>query len=216
MRRHEPAGPPQGRIPEGAARSLPGASRLWRGSWLAAASLLAALLWQGSTAAQDRAAENPARVEAAFLRNFARYVSWPTRAFASEQSPWFVCLLGRNEFDSALEATFLGRTEHGRAFEVVRAARLDQLPACQIVFVDLPVATERRAALAELRKLPVLTVGRAPEFLEEGGVIRLLAGERIEMSINLDQARAAALTIPSKMLEISREIVENGTLRRWR
>ncbi|HSI59033.1 MAG TPA: YfiR family protein [Ideonella sp.] len=177
---------------------------------------MACLLLPGGAPAQERAAEKPDRVEAAFLRNFARYVSWPPRAFASERSPWLVCILGDNHFDDALEATFQGRTEQGRAFEVVRGTRLDQLPACQIVFVGLPQAAARRAALAELKKLPVLTVGHAPQFLDEGGIIRLVAGERIEMSINLDQARAASLTIPSKMLEVSREVVENGTLRRWR
>ncbi len=70
--------------------------------------------------------------------------------------------------------------------------------------------------LARLQKQPVLTVGSAPEFLDEGGIVRLLAGDRIEMSINLDQARAASLTIPSTMLEVSRGVLENGTLRRWR
>jgi hypothetical protein len=56
-------------------------------------------------------------------------------------------------------------------------------------------------------------VGDAPEFLDEGGIVRLVARERIEMSINLDQARAASLSIPTKMLEVSREVLENGTLR---
>jgi hypothetical protein len=181
-----------------------------------AAWLLVALPSPGGAAAQDRVAEKPARVEAAFLRNFARYVTWPPSAFAGERSPWLVCVLGDNHFDETLEATFQGRTEQGRLFAVVRSSRLDQLPPCQIVFVDLPQATERRAALRELKKQPVLTVGRAAEFLDEGGIIRLVAGERIEMSINLDQARAVALNIPSKMLEVSREVVENGTLRRWR
>lgn len=166
--------------------------------------------------AQERAIEAPARVQAAFLRNFARYVGWPARAFAGEQTPWRVCVLGDNHFDGALEDTFQGRKEQGRSFEVVRASRLEQLPPCQIVFVALPQAAERRAALAALKQRPVLTVGHAADFLHEGGIIRLLAGERIEMSINLDQARAAALTIPSKMLEVSREVVENGALRRWR
>jgi len=179
--------------------------------------LLATLLPPGGAPAQDRVAEKPARVEAAFLRNFARYVGWPASAFAGERSPWLICILGDDKhFDDALEATFQGRSEQGRPFEVVRAARLDRLPACQIVFVDLPQASERRAVLRELKKLPVLTVGRAAEFLEEGGIIRLVAGERIEMSINLDQARAVALTIPSKMLEVAREVLENGQLRRWR
>jgi len=186
------------------------------GRWVLVAGLLLALRPPGGAAAQDGAAEKPARVEAAFLRNFARYVNWPASAFAGERSPWQVCILGDNHFDNALEATFQGRTEQGRLFEVVRSSRLDQLPACQIVFIDLPQASERRAALRELKKQPVLTVGRAAEFLAEGGIIRLVAGERIEMSINLDQARAVALTIPSKMLEVSREVMENGTLRRWR
>lgn len=178
--------------------------------------LLAALLPPcGGAAAQDRAVERT-RVEAAFLRNFARYVSWPARAFAGEQSPWSVCILGENHFGGALEETLQGRTEQGRGFEIVRVATLERLPACQIVFVDLPQATERRAALRELKKRPVLTVGHAAEFLDEGGIIRLTASEHIEMSINLDQARAASLTIPSKMLEVSREVVDNGVLRRLR
>lgn len=178
--------------------------------------LVLPLVMPAGAPAQERAVESLERVEAAFLRNFARYVSWPARAFAGEQSPWQVCVLGENHFDSVLEATFQGRKEQGRSFEVVRAAKLDQLPACQIVYVDLPQATERRAVLAALRQRPVLTVGHATDFLDEGGIIRLLAGERIEMSINLDQARAVALTIPSKMLEVSREVLENGMLRRWR
>jgi hypothetical protein len=177
--------------------------------------VLTALLPQGGATAQDRAVERP-RVEAAFLRNFARYVGWPARAFAGEQAPWSVCVLGDNPFDGALEATFQGRIEQGRAFEVLRAPSLERLPACQIVFVNLPQASERRAALHELKKRPVLTVGHAADFLDDGGIIRLTAGERIEMSINLDQARAAALTIPSKMLEVSHEVVDNGVLRRLR
>lgn len=182
----------------------------------AAAWLLAALGLLACAPAQAQPPEQPARVEAAFLRNFARYVSWPTRAFAGEHSPWLVCVLGNGPLDAVLESTLQGRSEQGRAFEVVRAARLEQLPTCQIVVVDFPQAAQRRAALAELSKRPVLTVGRAPEFLDEGGIVRLIAGERIEMSINLDQARAASLTIPAKMLEVSREVLENGTLRRWR
>lgn len=178
--------------------------------------MLAMLPPHGGAGAQDRPAESAARVEAAFLRNFARYVGWPSRAFASERSAWNICVLGNGHFDGTLEETFRNRTEQGRAFEVLRAARLEQLPPCQIIFVDLAQATDRRAVLARLQKQPVLTVGRAPEFLDEGGIVRLLAGDRIEMSINLDQARAASLTIPSTMLEVSRGVLENGTLRRWR
>ena len=73
-----------------------------------------------------------------------------------------------------------------------------------------------RAVLAELKDKPVLTVGDAPEFLREGGVIRFQVGDRVRMSINLDQARAVLLTIQTRMLEVSSDVLENGVVRQVR
>jgi hypothetical protein len=170
----------------------------------------------GDATAQDAATEQRSKVEAAFLRNFARYVTWPSGAFASERSPWLVCILGESPLDDSLDKTLQGRMEQGRAFEVVRLRAGDRLPACHIIWVGNDGGGKRRAVLSELRSKPVLTVGNAPDFLDDGGIIRLLAGERIEMSINLDQARAVSLVIPSKMLEVSREVLENGSMRKLR
>jgi len=170
----------------------------------------------GGATAQARPTEQRSQVEAAFLRNFARYVTWPAVAFANERSPWVVCILGEDHFDDTLDKTLQGRMEQGRAFEVARLRASDRLTACHIVYVGYEGSAKRRAVLNELKTKPVLTVGDAPEFLDEGGIIRLLAGERIEMSINLDQARAASLAIPSKMLEVSRDVLENGSMRKLR
>src|SRR5439155_11282006 len=106
-------------------------------------------------------------------------------------------ILGSDHFDDTLEKTFQGRTEQGRAFEVLRTRGPDALGACQIVYVGYDNTSKRRTVLNELKSKPVLTVGNAPQFLDEGGIIRLIAGERVEMSINLDQARAVSLVIPS-------------------
>ena len=46
--------------------------------------------------------------------------------------------------------------------------------------------------------------------MQEGGIIRFQVGDRVEMSINLDQARAVSLLIQTKMLEVSIEVLENG------
>jgi hypothetical protein len=178
--------------------------------WLAVVNLPSAAL------AQDPLLERRSKVEAAFLRNFARYVTWPANAFDNDRAPWVVCVVGDDRFDDALEATFRGRTEQGRPFEVLRAAALDDLPACQILFIGVENAARRRAILGRLKNKPVLTVSNAPDFLSEGGVIRLLPGEHIEMGVNLDQARSASLVIPTKLLEVSSDVVENGALRRRR
>lgn len=177
---------------------------------------LAAMALGIPAAAEPALVERQSRVEAAFLRNFARYVSWPAQSFPDDKGSWNVCVIDENHFDASLEQTFQGRVEQGRAFTVRRAVPVEAVPSCHIVFVGDVSPALRRAALAQTKARPVLTVGNTPEFLAEGGVVRLLAGERMEMSINLDQARRASLGIPAKLLEVSNEVLENGNLRRLR
>lgn len=170
----------------------------------------------GPAASQELVTATPNRVKAAFLRNFTHYVTWPADAFADDRSSWRICILGNDPFGDILDKTLIGRFEQGRAFEIRRAETLNELPRCQIVFIAYKDAAKRRAALAELKKSPILTVSDAPDFLREGGIIQFQVGDRVEMHINLDQSRYASLTIQTKMLEVSQDVVENGVLKKWR
>ena len=168
-------------------------------------------------AGQEVEAASPNKVKAAFLRNFTHYVTWPPDVFADDHSPWRICVLGSDPFGDILDKTLTGRIEQGRAFQILRAENLSELPRCQIVYIaSYKDAAKRRAALAELKNLPVLTVSDAPDFLQEGGIIRFQIGDRVGMSINLDQARSASLAIQTKMLEVSQNVVENGVVKNWR
>jgi hypothetical protein len=169
-----------------------------------------------SAASQELRQTNPWRVEAAFLRNFAHYVTWPESTFSDDRSPWRICILGEDPFGELLENTLIGRTEKGRSFTIQRTDEPSELHHCQIVYVAYKVSMNRRAALAELKNLPVLTVSNAPGFLEEGGMIRFDVKKHVEMSINLDHARAASLTVQTKMLEVSRSVILNGQIRKTR
>jgi hypothetical protein len=178
--------------------------------------MLVALQLPQAAAAQASIEAARSRVEAAFLRNFARYVTWPTQAFEGDRSSWTVCVLGEDHFGDSLPDMLRGRVEQGRVFEIRRAEALESLPNCHILFVAIADPAQRRAVLRRMKDRPVLTVGNATDFLAEGGVIRLQPGERMEMSVNLDQARSASLGIPTKLLEVSRDVVENGVTRRLR
>lgn len=185
------------------------------GAWAFTASALALALPAAVPAptAADLVAHDPSQVEAAYLRNFARYVVWPEGTFADARAPWRIGVLGRDPFGDVLAQMLQGRTERDRAFEIRRAQSVEALRGCQIVFVGYRDAGSRRAALAELHGKPVLTVGDAEGFLEEGGIIQLAVRDTVQMSINLDRARVGALTIQTKMLEVSRAVVENGVMR---
>ncbi len=159
---------------------------------------------------------NPYKVQAAYLRNFAHYVSWPSSAFSENSSVWHIGILGPDPFGAVLDTTLEGRTEQGLPFVVYRAGRLKDLPPCQIIYISFKEAGRRRAALSALRDRPVLTVGEAADFLSDGGVIRFDVDGRVTMGVNLDQARKVQLNIQTKMLEVSRVIVENGVTHRKR
>jgi hypothetical protein len=191
--------------------------RMASGRWTGLAGLmLLAALSSGMIQARDVTTADPQLVKAAYLRNFARYVTWPANAFEAADTPWCIGILGDDPLGEVLENAVKGRREQGRSFEIARADTLDQLRSCQIIFVAYRDTAKRRAVLAELKRQPVLTVGDAPDFLQEGGIIRFRIRDRVEMSINLDQARAVSLKVQTQMLEVAREVLENGAVSKLR
>ena len=194
-------------------RSRRGRSLL--GRRLVVSLVLGSLALQAGVSAQPAEADASA-IEAAMLRNFARYVTWPSTAFPSDNSPWRLCVLGSDPFGSLLDRTVGGRIEQGRSFSIVRATDPAALASCHIVFIAATETPKRRAALAAWKGLPILTVSDAPGFLQEGGAIRFDIGDRVELSVNLDQARSLALKVQTKLLEVAREVLDNGSVRRRR
>lgn len=159
---------------------------------------------------------DPLAVEAAFIRNFTHYVTWPDNAFSDEQTPWKICVLGQDPFGDVLERTFEGRIEQGRPYSILRADDPAELDRCQIVYVAYQAGSWRRAALERLKQQPVLTVSNAPSFLQEGGMIRFEVNDFVQLSVNLDSARQASLAIQTKVLEVAKAVIENGRVHRVR
>jgi hypothetical protein len=184
------------------------------------ARLMVLLLWlvapESYIRGEESAPQDPNRVKAAFLRNFAHYVQWPESAFDDTHSPWRIAILGNATFCEVVKKSLKDRTEQERDFEVYCADSLGKLPLCQIVFFGFKEADKRRAVLAALKDKPVLTVAEGAETLREGGIIRFQLGDRVQMSVNLDQARAVSLKIQTKMLEVSTEVLENNVIRKIR
>jgi hypothetical protein len=149
-------------------------------------------------------------VMAGYLRALPAYVTWPTNTFTLPQDPWQVGILGPDPFGNRLEEVLHARQAAGRSFQIHRAASLKDLPDCEIIFVAIKDEDELKKVLAGLNSRPVLTVGDSKHFLDCGGIIQLQVQGTIRMSINLDSAREAHLSVPTKMLELAAEVIENG------
>ena len=144
------------------------------------------------------------RVKAAYLYNFVKFVEWPASAAAG---PLTICVTGRNPFGPALADTVRGESVDGRPLAVRAVTEPDA--QCQVLFV--PRDTAAAAALQAARGMPVLTVGEAPGFLSQGGVINfVIEGGKVRFDINQDAAMRAELKISSRLLRLARTTDTRG------
>jgi len=153
--------------------------------------------------ARPRAAPEYA-VKAAFLYNFAKYVTWPPEIFADDRASIRLGLLGDAPFANALQV-LTGKLVHGRRIEVHRCGSLKELKRCQVVFVSLSTPWLLREVLAEVRDRPILTVGETPSFARAGGMINfILVDGKVRFEINPTAARRAGIHIHAQLLRIAR------------
>jgi hypothetical protein len=159
------------------------------------AALLLAAAAQSIAAAQDVSREY--RVKAAFLYNFVKFVEWPTRAAAG---PITICVAGRNPFGTILDETVRGESVRGRPIEARVILEPDH--GCYVVFIAAGAAPAYlRAAIGT----PTLTVGEAPGFIEQGGLIRFYVdGGTVRFEINREAAERSGIRISARLLQLAR------------
>jgi len=143
------------------------------------------------------------RVKAAFVYNFAKFVDWPAVAFANNQAPLILCIVGTDPFGTVLEV-FKDKTIQHRKFVVQHKSQGEALNDCRIIFIS---ASERHSLgrlLEPLQDNLILTVSDVDGFLEVGGMINLITvANKIRFEVNLDAVRRAGLTISARLLKLA-------------
>lgn len=153
------------------------------------------------------------QVKAVFLFNFAQFVEWPAAAFGGEQAPLVIGLLGDDPFGAYLDEAVRGETVHGRPLRIERYQRVEEIRTCHVLYVSRSEAGRLPQILAALRGREILAVSDVDGFAGRGGAIQfIMERNKVRLRINVDAARAAALTISSKLLRPA-EIVSTGGVR---
>ncbi|HZP58783.1 MAG TPA: YfiR family protein [Opitutaceae bacterium] len=151
-----------------------------------------------------RAQNTPAQeyqLKAVFLFNFIQFVDWPAEAFPQAQSPLIIGVLGDNPFNSYLEETVQGENMNGHPVVVRHYHHADEIGPCHILFISQSEDRRLTHVLADLKGRSILTVGDMEAFTQRGGMIRFITqNNKIHLQINVDAAKAAKLTISSKLL----------------
>jgi len=148
------------------------------------------------------------QLKAIFLFNFAQFVDWPSDAFLETQTPLTIGVLGDDPFDSYLDETVRDEKVNGHPLVVQRFHRVEDIKACQILFISRSETKRLEQILEDLKGRNILTVGETESFAKHGGMIQFANEQnKIRFKINAEAAKAANLTISSKLLRAA-EIVE--------
>ena len=146
-------------------------------------------------------------IKAAYLYNFAMFVDWPARAFASPDSPIVIGIVGRDPFGWALDQTVENKRISKRRITIERLQPHQVLTRCQILFIDQSEGPRVAELAQRLHGRPILIVDDAVDGSGRGGTIDFIVDDnRVGFAINRDAAKRAGLTISSKMLGLARAV----------
>ena len=146
------------------------------------------------------------QLKAAYMYNFAKFVDWPADALGDRTRPFAICVLGQTPLSQALRDALSGKVWDQRPLEFRQISDSSQAGKCQILFISL-ADKQTRLVLAEVKPLPVLTVGESEDFINQGGVVRfLLDGARVRLEFNLDAADSARLRVSAKLLGLAKTV----------
>jgi YfiR/HmsC-like len=163
------------------------------------AAVIAALFWAGTVC--SAAAPSEYQLKAIFLFNFAQFVEWPPQSFTAPDAPFIIGVVGQDPFGEHLDAAVRGETVMGHTLVVKRYRNISDVEPCHILFIGDSELPRLEKILHSTERYAVLTVSDIDRAAERGAIIQFTnERNRLRLRINVAAAKAAGLTISSKLL----------------
>jgi hypothetical protein len=160
--------------------------------------------WLALAAAAATSATVPQeyQVKAIFLFNFTQFVDWPSGS--GVQDPLAICVLGEDPFGSYLDDALRGEHVGNRTLTVRRYRRVEDVRACQVLFISRTEARYIDDAIAQVRGAGTLTVSDASDFVARGGMVGFVTEDNhVRLRINVAATHAGGISISSKLLRVA-------------
>lgn len=159
----------------------------------------------------DRKPPTEYEVKAAYLLNFLKLTNWPEGSFEDREdrlAPIELFVIGKDPFGPVLDATFEGQEAQGRTVGIRRLASLPKgsapLPG-HVVFTSLERERDRKELIAKAAGQPILVVGEAEDFAEQGGDVNFyLEGKHVRFEVNVDALDSSDLRLSPDILKLAR------------
>ena len=178
---------------------------------LTALAAFCIVAWPARLAAQSTA-DILAQRKAAYLFNFAKYTEWPKDAFADDNAPFVLGILGSGKddpFGKAIDAV-KNKKVRGHDIEVKYFADVKQTTNCHLLFICASKTNQLAEILKALENTSVLTVAEADGFLQKSGMINLWVEKSsasallLNFEINPAAAGRANLKLNTELIRLAK------------
>ncbi len=140
-------------------------------------------------------------VKAAILVGFARTTDWPAGTFPTEPRTLTIGLYGHDTLGDQALAAFRQLPSTGMQVRFTVVSNDTAAAGCHLLFIPRSERRRAREIVDQLKGRPVLIVGEADDFLDQGGMVNLIPREgKMKFEIDLNAAKAANLRIPARVL----------------
>jgi len=159
------------------------------------------VLMSVNTNAQER---REYEIKAAFLYNFAKFVTWPDNAFADGQSPIIIGVLGEDPFGEALNSVE-GKMAQDRKIVVKKFKTEKDIDICHVLFISSAEKNRLNQLFNNgISGRSILTVGNISQFTQSGGVINfIIRNNKTKFEISRKSAERAHLQLSSQLLKLA-------------
>jgi len=165
----------------------------------------------GLVAGAESLAPTMHQVEAAFLFNFAKFVTWPDDAFRRSEDSLIIGVLGEDPVGVILEETVRDKTIMGKKLAVKRFMRVQDAVKSHILFLSSSEESHLPQILKGLERATVLTVSDMEQFAERGGMIAFtVEDQKVRFNVNVDAVERAGLKMGSQLLKLARIVTDKS------
>lgn len=167
-------------------------------------SAVALLSLPGASQAETAIEE---KVKAAFIVNFARFISWPEDLFSKDTDPLVICTVGIDA-EGAAFAGIDSKKIKGRPIVLENLKSLnDKKQTCHLLYVKGVSDDDLQAYLQKNATSPVVSISESEGFAGLGGTIEFVKVEdRLSFKINNTKAKERRLRVNASLLNLAVEV----------
>jgi hypothetical protein len=197
---------------ERAIAASPGRFGLHRRLLVAAVSVCAVAVFAGLASGQGGNKLTDSQRKALILYNFAKFTEWPKSAFADDNTPFVIGVLGKDPFGKDIDI-LQSKTIKGRKLEVRHFSSVEELKECHLLFICASETQDLPRILKRLGTSSILTTAEVRGFIEQEGIINLVperqpnGTETVGFEVNLLAAEKAKLKLDTQLLKLAKKVI---------